>query len=132
MSAWHEHLVPLWLTSKDAKTECSLHSPRLSLLNLNPTLSAVSCYCHVHPTGPEQGRLFTASSPGLCWGGAQQAQPPSAFAWPCTENRNPQGIPQGARLPHRDLLKHRFSINAATVVYGESKEWEEEKGDSLI
>lgn len=82
--------IPLLLTSRDSK----IVFPSASLTSFaEPNPYAVHCvWLPTHPTAPEQGRLLTASSPDFCWQGAQWAQPPSVFAWPCTKKRNPQGF----------------------------------------
>ena len=109
--------------------ECSLQSLWLSLLNLIPTLSTLSRYCHVQQpqnrgqTKDSLQHLLLAST------GGELSKHSLPLHLPGLAQRTDthRGFPQGASLPHGNLLKHRFSINAATVIYEESKEWEEEK-----
>lgn len=82
--------IPLLLTSRGSK---SIFPSASLTFFAEPNPCAAHCVqLPMHSTAPEQGRLLAASLPGFCWQGAQQAEPPSAFAWPCTKNRNSQGF----------------------------------------
>lgn len=123
MSAWHEHLYLChWL--RDWNRGCSLWSPSLPLLNLIPTLSAVSHYCHVQQRQEKEdssqhlllasaGEKISNHSLPLCF---------SDLTW--RETR--EGFPHGASLAPRNLLKDRFSINTPATVYW-GKEWQRKR-----
>lgn len=86
MSAWHEHLYLCHWPQETLKQKVL---PWVALtFFVESNLYTVCCVLVLpHPTAPERGRLFTAFSPGLCWRRAQQAEPPSVFAWPHTQEK---------------------------------------------